>query len=246
MANEWNAATYAENARFVSDLTGEVLALLAPQPGERILDIGCGDGVLSAKIVETGATVLGIDSSDSMLAAAAARGIRTIKLDARALPFAGEFDAVFSNAALHWIPEAELVVAGVAKALKPGGRFVAEFGGFGNIAAISVAMRAVCARRGIRSDERFPKFYPTPAEYGALLRAHGLHVETIGLYPRPTPLPTGMDGWLRTFGKGLMSILPDADTAIAEAVELLRPNLCDALGNWTADYVRLRVRARRA
>lgn len=244
MANEWSAVTYAENARFVSDLTAEVFALLDPQPGERILDIGCGDGVLSLKIVEAGASVLGIDSSDSMLAAAAERGISVQRLDARSLPFSREFDAVFSNAALHWIPEASLVAEGVARALKPGGRFVAEFGGFGNIAAISVAMRAVCARYGVRSDERFPKFYPTPAEYASLLQSHGFTVESIGLYPRPTPLPTGMEGWLRTFGKGLLSLLPDADSAVAEAVELLRPNLCDEAGNWIADYVRLRVLAR--
>jgi SAM-dependent methyltransferase len=179
-----------------------------------------------------------------MIAAARTRSLDARLMNAAALTFDREFDAVFSNAALHWIHDADGVLAGVARALKRGGRFVAEFGGHGNVAAIAVAVRAVLDRRGVSYE--WPWYYPTAAEYRARLEAHQFRVEDIALIPRPTSLPTGMDGWLETFAASLLSVLPpgDRERAKAEIVELLHPSLCDFAGNWTADYVRLQVVAR--
>jgi len=243
----WDPKDYEKNARFVSQLGSAVLDLLAPKAGERILDLGCGDGVLSARIAETGAEIVGVDSSEAMIQAAVALGVDAHLADAQALPFESEFDAVFSNAALHWMPDTDAVLAGVFRTLKPGGRFVAEFGGHGNIAAIRVGELAVCAKYGGDPQTIAGKYYPTPEEYGAKLQAHGFEVDSIQLIPRPTPLPTGMEGWLDTFGKSFLESFPEESRAAAkqETIELLRPVLCDSQGNWTADYVRLRLASHR-
>ena len=166
----WTAGGYAENAAFVPALGAEILAWLDPHPGERILDLGCGDGALTVKLVEAGATVVGVDTSAEMLAAARQKSLDVQPMDGQALTFAGEFDAVFSNAALHWMTRPRDVVAGVARALKPGGRFVAEFGGHGNVAAIVTALRAVTKARGLDPLLAGGWFYPTPDEYRALSR----------------------------------------------------------------------------
>ena len=246
--HSWDAAAYDKHARFVSDLGAEILSWLDPKPGERILDVGCGDGALTQKLVEAGAKVVGVDTSDSLLSAALERGLDARRMDGQDLQFEAEFDAVFSNAALHWMPRAEDAVKGIAKALKQGGRFVAEFGGHGNIAAIVTALRAVAGRRGLDPALAAGWFYPTPDEYRALLERYGLMVERILLAPRPTPLPTGLRGWLLTFRKPYFEAMPEAkrNEVIAELEDLLAPALRDRAGNWTADYVRLRVRATRA
>src|SRR5262249_44864382 len=207
---------------------------LNPQPGERILDVGCGDGTLTALIAARGATVVGVDASADMIAAAQKRGVDARLIDARQLPFADEFDAAFSNAVLHWIPEADAVIGGVRRALKNGGRFVGEFGGHTNVAAIMTGLRAVPPKDGIGSPAGW--YYPTPLEYGARLEKHGFTVDDIALVPRPTPLATGMDGWLETFrGTILDQLAPEArQRAKSEIIELLRPSLCDDRGNWTA------------
>lgn len=244
MSNVWDAASYASNARFVSDLGSAVLDLLDPQPGERILDIGCGDGVLTERIAARGASVVGIDSAASMVEAAKTRGIDARLVSATSLPFDREFDGVFSNAVLHWIPDADAVIEGVARALKPDGRFVAEFGGFGNIAAIRVAQAMALAKRGLDYDKLLPKYFPTPEDYSARLQRQGLTVQSIALIPRPTPLPAGMRAWLETFSRGALEALSDREAFLDEVVALLRPALCDESGRWFADYVRVRVRAR--
>ncbi|MGH6907887.1 MAG: class I SAM-dependent methyltransferase, partial [Aestuariivirga sp.] len=187
-AQKWSAETYDAHARFVSDLASEVMAWLDPKAGERILDLGCGDGVLTAELAARGADVLGIDISEDLLRASARRGVAVMHMSGEALAFESEFDAVFSNAALHWMPNASAVVAGVWRALKPGGRFAAEFGGHGNVAAIATALRAVAQIRGGDKSLAAPWFYPTPTEYRDLLAVAGFTVRRIGLFPRPTPL----------------------------------------------------------
>ncbi len=241
----WDAAAYAANGRFVADMAGEVFAMLDVQPGERVLDLGCGDGALTAKIAASAADVTGCDADESMLAAAAARELTTVRADMRALPFQGEFDAVFSNAALHWVREQADVLAGVHRALRPGGRFVAEMCGSGNIAAIRVALSAVLAPYGVDAEAEAASCYPSAEVYRALLESSGFLVEQIDLVPRPTPLKTGMEQWLRTFRNGVLQKLDEADreAAVAAAVALLEPVLRDADGHWWGDYVRLRFRA---
>ncbi|MDP9052249.1 MAG: methyltransferase domain-containing protein [Acidobacteriota bacterium] len=241
----WDTTAYAATGRFVADLAGGVMELLAPRAGEAILDLGCGDGALTEKIAATGARVVGVDASAAMVMAARARGLTVHEVKAAEIEFAGEFDAVFSNAALHWMPNAETVIGAVHRALKPGGRFVAEMGGMGNIAAIRVALQSVLARFGIDAEEIAASFYPSPAHYRRLLESAGFEVRSIELIPRPTPLPAGMVGWLNTFRNGVLDLLgaEDRARAVAETVELLRPALCDVDGNWTADYVRLRFAA---
>jgi trans-aconitate methyltransferase len=241
----WSAATYAANARFVADLGAPVLDLLAPRPGERILDLGCGDGALTQAIARAGATVVGVDGSPDLVQASRARGLDARVMDGQKLTFSGEFDAVFSNAALHWMPDADAVIAGVVRALKPGGRFVGEMGGHGNVAAIVTALHASLRARGMQLAHAFSWFFPTAEHYAALLEAHGFIVGTATLIPRPTHLPTGMSGWLATFAAPFLRDIPHSEhQAILQEVEalLVRP-LRTASGDWIADYVRLRFAA---
>jgi trans-aconitate methyltransferase len=241
--NRWTSEGYRANAAYVPALGAAVLDLLSPSSGERILDIGCGEGSLTEKIAAAGAAVVGIDLSEQMIAAARARGLDARLMDAEKLSFRHEFDAAFSNAALHWVRDHDAMLAGVHRALKRGGRFVAEFGGHGNIAAIQVAVRSVLARRGW--DTNIHRYYATPAEYTARLEGHGFTVSQIDLIPRPTPLPTGMRGWLETFERATLDRIPpnDREPFLGEVEELLRPEVCDSHGNWTAHYVRLRFLA---
>ena len=242
----WEAARYAANARFVADLGLPVVELLAPQPGERILDLGCGDGVLTRRLAEIGCSVVGIDAAPDMVREACVRGVDARLADGADLRFAAEFDAVFSNAALHWMSaDPDAVIAGVARALRPGGRFVGEFGGQGNVAAIVVALVAVLARRGIDGAALIPWYFPTPDEYRQRLERLGFKVERIDLIPRPTPLPTGMAAWLETFADPFLRTVPETERGPirAEAVDLLQHVLRDNTGRWTADYVRLRFAA---
>jgi SAM-dependent methyltransferase len=242
----WSAEGYERTARFVSDLGAPVLELLAPRAGERILDLGCGDGALTERIAAAGAQVTGVDGSDDFIEAARARGLDAHVMDGQRLTFEDAFDAVFSNAALHWMHDADAVLAGVHRALVPGGRFVGEMGGHGNVAAIRLAVDAAVMRRGIDPGAYSPWYFPTAAEYGARLTAAGFAVERIELYPRITPLPD-MGGWIDTFAAPFFAALePDERLAARnEAVEMLRPFLCDRAGAWTADYVRVRFAARR-
>lgn len=242
----WSADDYARNARFVSDLGAPVLALLDPRPGERILDLGCGDGALTEKLVAAGADVLGLDTSPDMVAGARARGLRAEVADAHALTVDGPFDAVFSNAAMHWMTDPDAVLAGLKRCLKPGGRVVAEFGGMGNVAAIRTAIIAVLARdHGVETDLRDIWYFPSVAEHSARLENAGFEVADIALIPRPTPVQSGMRAWLATLAAPTLALLPeDAREGAIERIEaLLKPALCDAQGNWTADYVRLRYKA---
>lgn len=242
-AQEWRADRYATHAGFVAELGLPVLELLNARAGERILDLGCGDGVLAERLRGLGCEVVGVDGSADMVRATRARGIEALVMDGQALTFTQEFDAVFSNAALHWMrTDPAAVVAGVARALRRGGRFVGEFGGHGNVAAVTVALMAVLRSRGLDGVAALPWYFPTRAAYRALLEQNGFTVQRIELVPRPTPLPTGIEGWLETFAAPFLALLSPADRsrAVTEVIGLLRPVLCDEQGQWTADYVRLR------
>jgi SAM-dependent methyltransferase len=243
--NTWKSDAYIQHASYVPTLGAAALALLDPRPAERILDIGCGEGSLTEQIAARGAIVVGIDNSADMVSAARARGLDARRVDAEALRFEAEFDAVFSNAVLHWIANHDALLDGVCRALRPGGRFVAESGGHGNIASIEAAIGVVLARRGLEPSTR--RYYPTDREYAARLAAHHFTVQEISLIPRPTPLPTGIRGWLGIFERSTLDRLGgDSEATVDEIEELLRPSLCDSQGRWTADYVRLRFVAVKA
>jgi trans-aconitate methyltransferase len=243
----WNTEAYAANGRFVATLASGVVTLLAPKPGEHILDLGCGDGVLTEELAASGAIVTGVDASASMIAAARKRNLNVELYSADALPYTNQFDAVFSNAALHWIPAAThpASLACIHRALHPGGRFVAEMGGHGNIAAIRTALQTVLSTFNVDAEAAAASFFPSPAVYRRLLDAAGFTVQSIDLIPRPTPLSNGMESWLNTFRNGVLDQLNPTDraSALSRTVDLLRSVLCDADGNWTADYVRLRFHA---
>ena len=246
---DWKADRYAEHAHFVPALGAPVLELLNPQPGERILDLGCGDGVLTEKLVAAGAIVVGVDAAADMIAASKKRGLDARVMEGGKLEFNAEFDAVFSNAALHWMKsDRDAVIAGVHRALKPGGRFVGEMGGHGCVAAITIAIIAVLERHGIKDGAAtIPWYFPTVDDYRGRLERAGFKVDYIELIPRPTPLPTNMGGWIELFAQPFLNRLP-ADqraSAVDEVVEVLRPMLCDEQGHWTADYMRLRFAAHR-
>jgi SAM-dependent methyltransferase len=247
--SRWQPADYAKNAAFVPALGAPALALLNPQPGERILDLGCGDGVLTVKLIEAGAEVVGVDASDTMIAAALDKGVDARVADAQALAFDAEFDAAFSNAALHWMLDADAVAAGVYRALKPGSRFVGEMGGQGNVATIWRALLAELAERGYHLPAGDTHWYPTIEAFSAVYRKAGFTRIEAHLIPRPTPLPAGVAGWLKTFRAGLMdaAAVPDAEQdALAAAVqERLAPDLCQPDGSWVADYIRLRFTMRK-
>lgn len=237
----WSADTYAKGAGFVPAYGEDVLAWLKPVPGERILDLGCGDGTLTAKLVEAGATVVGVDASPDFVVSARDKGIDAHEGRGEALQFDAQFDAVFSNAAIHWMPEPEAVIAGVKRALVPGGRFVGEFGGHGNVAAIVTAMRALAPQFGVDPALAAPWFFPSPERYRAMLEAAGFTVDAIALIPRPTPLPGAMREWLQIFRTPFFEAAGKRSRELLDEVEaLLAQSLRDEEGRWTADYVRLR------
>ncbi len=152
----WDPDSYARNARFVSDLGAPVVELLAPEPGERILDLGCGDGALTAKLVALGCRVVGVDASAAQVEACRRLGLDARVGDGQRLGFDAEFDAVFSNAAIHWMKRPDDVIAGVSRALSAGGRFVGEFGGYGCVEKIKRALIATLASRGIDGERLNP------------------------------------------------------------------------------------------
>jgi trans-aconitate methyltransferase len=247
-AQTWDPESYARNARFVSDLGSPVVELLAPQPGERILDLGCGDGALTRKLADLGCTVVAVDSSAPQVDAARERGLDAHVMSGESLPFREEFDAVFSNAVLHWIKNADAMIASVYRSLRPGGRFVAECGGYGCIGKIRTALVQALERRGLDGETRVPWYFPTPGDYATRLECAGFRVDSIALIPRPTPLPGDMIGYLETFAQCFFHGMTDAarEEYLQEVRATLEPQLRDSNGIWIADYVRLRFAATRA
>jgi trans-aconitate methyltransferase len=241
----WNPETYSKNARFVSDLGEPLLNLLDPQPGEWILDLGCGDGALTEKIASAGSVVIGVDGSAALLTAARARGLAIVRMDGQRLALKRRFDAVFSNAALHWMKQPEAVAAGVAACLKRGGRFVGEFGGKGNIETIRAALHTALLERGIDPWTADPWYYPSPEEYSGLLERFGFTVDSIDLIPRPTKLPGDILDWLSVFAQPFTRAVAEGESRIylTEVRASLEPVLKKPDGAWYADYVRLRFKA---
>ncbi len=241
-AQTWDPDRYARNASFVPELGDAVFRLLDPRAGERILDVGCGDGVLTERLVAAGAHIVGVDASAEQVAAARARGLDARVMSGEALTFSGEFDAVFSNAALHWMQRPDEVIAGIWKALVGGGRFVGEMGGGGNVGTVLRALSAALGRRGVDAAAVFPWYFPDHAEYRQKLERAGFRVKSCVLVPRPTLLPGDITDWMHTFFEAYLRAVPPSDEAafIDEVRAHLKPHLCDGAGRWTVDYVRLR------
>jgi SAM-dependent methyltransferase len=234
--SSWNAADYARVGGFVAELGGAALDLLDPQPGERILDVGCGEGTLTRKIVERGATVLGIDNSPEMIAAARANGIDAVQLDVADMTFAGEFDAAFSNATLHWVLEKEQAARAIFRALKPGARFAGEMGGEGNIASLREALDEELIIRGYLPPSEAANWYASPDEFAAVYEAPGFEQIDARLIERPTPIEHGIAQWVTTFRRGWLDRagVPDEERSQIGAA------VADRVGSNMADYVRLR------
>jgi trans-aconitate methyltransferase len=246
-ANRWDPALYDRRAAFVSQAASDLIDWLEPRAAESILDLGCGTGDLATAIASRGARVVGVDASAEMIAAARERApaLEWIVGDGEALAFDGAFDAVFSNAALHWMTRAEAAARGIARALKPGGRLVAELGGAGCVATVCTAVAGELAARGDDPARWLPWYFPTIAGYASVLESVGLEPRTMTLFDRPTRL-SGADGladWLRIFLAPLVAHLGAGWPAFVAAVETrCRPRLYDGT-DWILDYVRLRLRA---
>jgi trans-aconitate methyltransferase len=241
----WNPTSYASNARFVAELGEPLLELLNGKAGEIILDLGCGDGALTKKIAAAGCRVYGCDASLAQLQATREYGIEVFVMDGQRLGLKRRFDAVFTNAALHWMKQAENVVAGVAGSLKPGGRFVGEFGGKGNVETIRQALHGVLRKRGIDPWSVDPWYYAEPQAYAELLGRYGFAVEYMELIPRPTQLPGDILGWLEVFAQPFSKAVAEAvrSTFLTEVRNELEPALKQSDGSWLADYMRLRFHA---
>ena len=234
--SQWDAADYARVGGFVPALGQAALELLDPQPGEAILDVGCGDGTLTEQILDRGASVVGIDNSLSMIGAARARGLDARLMDAAQLKFGEAFDAVFSNATLHWVLDKERAARAIWFALKAGGRFAGEMGGDGNLAALRQALDDELVARGFGPPTYAANWYPSVEEFVTLYEAAGFKDVDARLIERPTPLDHGVAAWVLTFRAGWLDragVPHDERQAIADAVAA-------RVGTDIADYVRLR------
>lgn len=247
MGQSWDAGLYEAKHSFVWRHGLALVDLLQPVPGERILDLGCGTGHLTAELARRGAEVVGLDHSPAMIgqARAAFPQCRFEVGDARAFVFAAPFDAVLSNAVLHWVREPERVIACVRAALRPGGRFVAELGGRGNVRILAGALEAAAASAG-GGPFVSPWYFPSLGEYAGLLERGGLEVTQALLLDRPTPLQgkDGLRNWVAMFAGEYLAGLPTdrRDAFLQRVEEAARPALCPD-GTWFADYRRLRLLA---
>ena len=242
--NRWDSNKYNKHASFVSALALPVVDLLEPKEGERILDAGCGDGTLALEIAKSGARVECIDASEDMIKKAKESGLDAKVMSVTNMPYLEEFDAIFSNAVLHWVKEPELAIKNIAKALKPNGRFVAEFGGVGNVKSITDAMREVFAKHKEFGEYRDIWYFPSSKEYKELLEKVGFRVDYIELIPRPTPIDD-IANWLDIFTNGLTKNLTKEQIDIfrVKVREILKETNYTPKDGWIADYVRLRVKA---
>lgn len=250
MSQNWDSQLYQDKHAFVWKSAASLLDLLEPQPGERILDLGCGTGQLTAQIAESGAQVVGFDLDEKMLLQARANypQVEFVQGNAAKFHFSQPFDAIFSNAALHWVLDAEAAVRSMAAALGPGGRLVAEFGGKGNVQTILEAASFALVSLGYANRVRNPWYFPSVGSYASLLERHGLEVQLAQLFPRPTPLEgkEGLRNWFEMFFAGAYKELPrEIQPRFFEMVEERAHPFLWQDGHWTADYVRLRIVARK-
>ena len=234
--SKWDAGDYARVGAFVAELGSAALDLLDPRPGERILDIGCGEGTLTRRIIEHGANVLGIDNSPEMIAAARMKGVDALLLAAEDMQFFAEFDAAFSNATLHWVLHKEQAARAIFRALKSGGRFAGEMGGEGNLAKLREALDDELVIRGYVPPVEASNWYASPEEFAAVYEAAGFREIDARLIERPTTIEHGVAEWVTTFRKGWLdrAQVPDAERANIGAA------VADRVGSSVADYVRLR------
>ena len=241
----WNAEQYKNNASFVSQLGSPIIELLAPQPKEKILDLGCGEGTLSWQIKNYQCDILAIDSSADMIAKAKKKGLNAIVLAAEDLDYSQQFDAVFSNAVLHWVSDINLVVDNVYNCLKDRGRFVGEFGGEGNIKAITDAISQTFADLPHFGNFDNTWYFPSIEQYQKVLQQVGFEVEFITLNSRPTFLKSGIESWLKIFANGIINHLSieEQNLFISEVIKRLKPLIFSQDDGWVADYVRLRFKA---
>ncbi|MFL6721707.1 MAG: class I SAM-dependent methyltransferase [Sphingomonas sp.] len=234
--SKWDAADYARVGGFVAELGAAALDLLDPRPGERILDVGCGEGTLTKRIIERGATVLGVDNSPEMIAAARARGVDALLLPAEDMQFFAEFDAAFSNATLHWVLHKEQAARAIFRALKAGGRFAGEMGGEGNLKRLREALDEELIIRGYVPPVEATNWYASPEEFAVVYEAAGFREVDARLIERPTPVEHGIAQWVTTFRKGWLdrAQVPEKERAEIGAA------VADRVGSNVADYVRLR------
>jgi trans-aconitate methyltransferase len=246
----WNPTHYARAGAFVPKLAADLLDLLAPQPGERVLDLGSGTGELTAQLAERGAQVVGVDAAQEMVTEARRKhpNLDFRVGDGQALDFDCEFDAIFSNAALHWMPKADAVAEGVAQALRPGGRFVAEFGGARCVQTLRDALKAALLAQGIDGHGAPPWFFPSVPQYSRVLEQAGMFVRTALWFERPTRLdgPAGLSTWLELFCLPLLNALGDRRAQVVAGVEERCRSPLFRDGAWWLDYTRLRVVATKA
>jgi trans-aconitate methyltransferase len=248
--NAWNPDVYDEKLSFVSDFGKDLIKLLNPKKGEKILDLGCGTGDLSYEISKSGAFVVGMDLSPEMIEKAREKyeNIQFVIENGESFRTSEKYDAVFSNAALHWMKNEEKVVESMALALRSGGRFVAEFGGKGNVETIVKAITDVLLQNcGIDATERNPWYFPSIGEYSSLLEKHGFRVLYASHFDRPTPLPDedhGLNYWLDSFADDFFIGFKQSEKLqlYKEIKDRVRPYLFKD-GTWVADYKRIRVMA---
>jgi len=242
--NHWNPETYNKHTHFVSALALPVVDLLDPQKGEKILDVGCGEGTLAVEIERRGAKVIGIDMSQEMVDFSQAKGLEAYVGTVTDLPYIAQFDGVFSNAVLHWVKDAKSAVQNIAKVLKSGARFVCEFGGEGNAYHLVSAMEEVFANHPEFGDFDNPWYFPSVEAYKVLLESEGFSVEYIEIIPRPTPMDD-ISNWLDIFANGVTSHLSQEQFIVfkQETTEILRSKIYSEKEGWMLDYMRLRVRA---
>ena len=242
--NKWNANNYKSHASFVSDLAIDLVELLNPKEDEEILDLGCGDGTLSLEIIKSKSKVIAVDLSSNMIKKAKLKGIEAYKMDVANLSYENKFDAVFSNAVLHWVKDKNKAISNIHKVLKTKGRFVSEFGGLGNLNSIIKAMQEVFNKNKSYGKFINPWYFPSDTEYKELLEKYGFEVKSIKLASRPTPIDD-ISNWLNIFSNGIISHLSnDKQIKFNEEVRnILKSKLCDENNNWIVPYVRIRIEA---